>query len=927
YGGFHRRGKTIPLIDMDNAMQGCLSCVLALPLICATLWWATAEGQIRYTVAEESKKGSVVGNLARDLGLSLTDISSRKVRIASETAERFFSVDPVRGELLVEERIDREMVCGQSSTCALPLEVIADSPWQLHRVVVEIQDINDNAPSFATKEMVLKVAEHAATGTRFPLESAQDPDVGSNAVRSFALNSNEYFSVATKSLKNGRKLPELVLAKPLDREKQSTHELLLTAVDGGSPVKSATAKITVHVLDNNDNAPQFTKQTYESAINEKSSPGTVIVQLKAVDLDEGSNGQIRYMFGERTGDDVLDNFELDSETGLLTLKGSLDYEEVSSYEINVVAKDGGSPEMEGHCSVQINLIDANDNRPEIIIKSLADRVPEDSPIGTVVGLINARDLDANENGKVSLQVISNTPFQLMTSFENHYELATTARLDREKNANYNVEISATDSGSPPLSIRKTVMLHVQDVNDNPPVFSQPSYIVYVKENFPAGGIICSVSASDADLGENAKISYSILNSKVLGVSVSSYVYINSDNGSIYSMYSFDYESLTAFQIQVQAKDQGSPSLSSNTTVHVFILDENDNVPAIIYPSAASSYKMPRSAKAGHLLTKVTAVDADSGHNAWISYKLLENTDTSLFIVNTFTGEVRTKRAVSEHDDSPQKIVIEVKDNGDPVQSSTVTVNVMLEDNLHEPVSDLQHKAPEPISRNSRITFYLIMSLASVSLLSLVTFIILVVKCARNSRSNCLRRSGSGSYKNPHRNLQLKLNTDGPIKYVEVLGGDMLSQSQSFRSCLSPMSEFSDFTLIEPSSTFDFKDMISVLDASLPDSTWTFESQQRRRGYTTSQSKPSRLDLSENWWERKSGVKSLLLTPGQLEAAHCGLVSSPPHNGEAEAAQGSLGRRLDGFVFFFSFPNLPNQFSVTMNSSKRLILLHAKRIKF
>ncbi|XP_049330728.1 protocadherin gamma-C5-like isoform X34 [Astyanax mexicanus] len=815
---------------MEKGMRGGMRCALALRLMCACLWWTPVCGQIRYTVAEESKPGTVVGNLAKDLSLSLADITSRNVRIASEAGERFFSVDLGKGELVVEERIDREAVCGQSGSCALPLEVIADSPWQLHRVVVEIQDINDNAPSFATEEVVLKVAEHAVTGTRFPLESAQDPDVGSNAVRSYTLSNNEYFSVATKTLKNNRKLPELVLSKPLDREKQSTHELILTAVDGGSPVKSGTAKITVQVLDNNDNAPQFAKQTYEAFISETSPPGTLIVELKAVDLDEGSNGHIRYLFGERTDDDVLNTFNLDSETGLLTLTGSLDYEEVSSYEIDVVAKDGGSPEMEGHCSVQINLIDANDNTPEIIIKSLADRVPEDSPIGTVVGLINARDLDSNENGKVSLHVLGNAPFKLKPSFENHYELATTAQLDREKNMLYSVDISATDSGSPPLSAQKTVIVNVQDVNDSPPVFSQPSYTVYVKENFPAGRIICSVSASDADLGENAKISYSILNSKVQDVSVSSYVYINSDNGSIYSMYSFDYEQLKVFQIQVQAKDHGSPPLSSNATVHVFILDQNDNTPAVIYPSTGSNHKMPRSAKAGHLLTKVTAVDADLGHNAWISYKLLEATDASLFSVNTYTGEVRTKRLVSEHDDSSQRLFIEIKDNGDPVQSSTITVNILLEDALHEPVLDLQHTAPEPISKSDRITFYLIMSLASVSLLSMVTFVVLVVKCARNSRSSsicCLRRNDSDSYKHPSRNLQIQLNTDGPIKYVEVLGGDMLSQSHSFRSCLSPLSEFSDFTLIKPSSTIDFKDMISVLDASLPDSTWTFESQQQK----------------------------------------------------------------------------------------------------
>ncbi|XP_066525893.1 protocadherin gamma-C5-like isoform X7 [Hoplias malabaricus] len=809
---------------MNKGMRGYRA--LALLLMCACLWWAPAEGQIRYSVAEEAKKGSVVGNLAKDLGLTLPEMSSRNVRLASEAGERFFSVDTGRGELLVEERIDREAVCAQSASCALPLEAVADSPWQLHRVVVDIQDINDNAPSFATKEMLLKVAEHAVTGTRFPLESAHDPDVGSNAVRAYSLSHSEYFSVATKTLKNGRRLPELVLAKALDRERQPTHELLLTAVDGGSPAKSGTAKITVQVLDNNDNAPQFTKQTYESALSEKSAPGAVIAQLKAVDLDEGANGETRYVFGERTADDVLNTFDLNPETGLLTLKGSLDYEEVSSYEIDVVAKDGGSPEMEGHCSVQINVIDENDNSPEIVVKSLAERVPEDAPVGTVVGLINVRDLDANENGKVSLQVMGHTAFKLKSSFENHYELATAVRLDRERCVNHTVEISATDSGSPPLSTKKTVLVRVQDVNDNPPVFSQPSYTVYVKENLPAGRVICSVSASDADLGDNAKVSYSVVDSKVQDVSVSSYVYINSDNGSLYSMYSFDYENLKVFQIKVQAKDHGSPSLSSNVTIHVFILDQNDNTPAVIYPSVASHHKIPRSAKAGHLLTKVTAVDADSGHNAWISYKLLEATDSSLFSVNTYTGEVRTRRAVSEHDDSPQRILIEVKDNGEPVRSSTITVNIMLED-LHEPVLDLQHKAPEPVSRNDRITFYLTVSLASVSFLTMVTFVVLVVKCVRNSRGSCFRHTGSENYNKPKPKLQIQLNTDGPIKYVEVLGGDVMSQSQSFRSCLSPLSEFSDFTLVKPSSTFDFKDMFSMLDASLPDSTWTFESQQQK----------------------------------------------------------------------------------------------------
>ncbi|XP_014055445.2 protocadherin gamma-C5 isoform X5 [Salmo salar] len=798
------------------------------------LLWSTVDGQTRYTIPEELKQGSVVGNLAKDLGLGLSEFFDRKLRVASEAGKQYFSVDAGKGELVVNERIDRETLCGQSASCVLPLQVVIENPLQLHRIEVEIRDVNDNSPRFLTKELTLKIAESTVAGTRFPLESAEDPDVGSNSLKSYAISKDECFSLKVNELRNGRKLPELVIERALDRETKAVHQLLLTALDGGNPVRFGTSQITIIVLDNNDNVPLFENNVYKVSINENSPKGTFMVKLKATDNDEGQNGQVKYTFGERTPESVLSTFDINPVTGEMFLKGELDYESAANYEIDVAAKDEGIPEMEGHCSVQVEVIDLNDNPPEIVLTSKPSPVREDAPSGTVVALIGARDLDSGINGKVTLQLPKGHPFSLKPSFSDNYALVTSGVLDRESSSEYNIEITATDSGSPPLTTKKTIPVSIIDVNDNPPKFSQSSYNVYLKENGPPGSMLSSVSASDLDFRDNAKISYSILESKVQDVSVSSYVYINSDNGSIYSMHSFDYEKVKVFQILVQAKDHGSPSLSSNATVHVFILDQNDNAPAVIYPSAAlgslSHQKMPRSAKAGHLVTKVTAVDADSGHNAWISYKLVEATDMSLFSVNLYTGEVRTKRSVSEQDDSSQRLLIEIQDDGEPVQSATVTLAILVEDGLHEPILDLRQKAPEPSKKSGRITLYLILSLASVSVLSLVTFVILAVKCVRNSRSSgscCMRRDDLDGYKNPNRNLQIQLNTDGPIKYVEVLGGDMLSQSQSFRSCLSPMSEFSDFTFVKPSSTTDFKEMINVLDASLPDSAWTFESQQQK----------------------------------------------------------------------------------------------------
>ncbi|XP_049324684.1 protocadherin gamma-C5-like isoform X9 [Astyanax mexicanus] len=798
-----------------------------------SLLWNITGAQIRYTIPEELKEGFVVGNLAKDLGLDVSDIASRKLRLASESNRQYFHVDSEKGELVVNGRIDREQICAESSSCLLPLQVVIEDPLQLHRVEIEIQDVNDNSPNFHTKDATLKIAESVALGARFPLESAEDLDVGSNSLSSYSLSRNEFFRLNVKTLKDGRKVPELVVDKPLDREKQSVHKLIFTALDGGNPVRSGTALLQIFVQDVNDNEPKFELAAYKAHVTERAVVGSSVLSLKASDLDEGLNGEILYIFSTHTTELVKRAFKVNPNTGDITVIGDLDYETTKSYTFDVCAKDKGNPELEGHSSVQIDIVDENDNAPEIILTSLPNPVPENATVGTVVALINVRDLDSAENGKVHLNISPEFPFKLKPSFDNHYSLVTGSVLDREDKSEYNVEIVARDSGVPSLKTTKFVHVKVLDVNDNRPAFSQSSYSVYVKENNPAGGSLFSVTAVDIDKDKNAMLTYSIVELNLNNVPMSSYFYINSENGTIYSMSTFDYEKLKMLNVVVQAKDHGSPSLSSNTTIHVFILDQNDNAPAVIYPSAVmgsvSHQRIPRTAKAGHLVTKVTAVDADSGHNAWISYRLAEATDASMFSVNLHTGEVRTKRSLSEQDDSSQRLLIEIQDNGEPVQSTTVTVDVLIEDGFHEPISDYRKKSTELNKKSGKITLYLIISLASVSLLCLMTFFILLAKCARNSRGSsscCIRRNDSG-YKNPNRNLQIQLNTDGPIKYVEVLGGDMMSQSQSFGSYLSPMSEFSDFTLVKPSSTTDFTDTLNVLDASLPDSTWTFESQQQK----------------------------------------------------------------------------------------------------
>ncbi|XP_045887426.1 protocadherin gamma-C5-like [Micropterus dolomieu] len=792
-----------------------------------------ALGQVRYSIPEEMSAGSVVGNIIQDLGLDVKRLKSGRARIFTEDGSEYIGLNAEKGTLVVAKRIDREELCKQVSPCSLHFQIILENPMELHRIDVEITDINDNAPFFSKREYSFQVIESASPGARYSLESARDPDVAHNTIQTYKLNPTDNFKLNVVSRPDGTKYIEMVLHTSLDREKQEEHKLTLTAFDGGNPQKSGSVKINVIVLDANDNAPVFSQSVYRVTVPENAARGTVILRVSATDKDKGANEEVMYSFSQHT-DSASSLFNMDPHNGEMTVIGVLDYEKAKHYEIDIEATDKGG--LTDTSKVLIEVTDLNDNTPVISIISLSNPIPEDSAPDTVVAMLNIKDLDSGKNGQVKCFISPDLPFKIKSSSTNFYSLMSDDVLDRETVPEYNITITAIDEGSPPYSANKTIHLKISDVNDYAPVFPQPFLTTFITENNSPGMSLLSVKANDKDSGNNARISYFLEDSQLNGMSASTYFYINSDNGSIYSMHSFDYEKLKVFQIQVQAKDQGSPSLSSNATVHVFILDQNDNAPAVIYPSSAalgslSHQRMPRSAKAGHLVTKVTAVDADSGHNAWISYRLAEATDASLFTVNLYTGEVRTKRAASEQDDSSQRLLIEIKDDGEPVQSSTVTVSILLEDGLHEPILDLRQKAAEPSKKTGRITLYLILSLASVSVLSLLTFLILAVKCIRNSRSSgscCTRRSDCDDYKNPNRNLQIQLNTDGPIKYVEVLGGDMLSQSQSFRSCMSPMSEYSDFTLIKPSSTTDFKEVISVLDASLPDSTWTFESQQVSR---------------------------------------------------------------------------------------------------
>ncbi|XP_074958399.1 protocadherin gamma-C4-like isoform X9 [Phalacrocorax aristotelis] len=423
-------------------MLGGRSLPWQLPLLLAALSClpAPSSAQLHYSVPEDREPGSSVGDLAKDLGLEVWSLAARNLRLVSEGGQWHFQVNLASGVLLLDSRLDREALCRQSPTCSLHLQLVMENPLQLHRIEVDILDVNDNAPQFPKLEVVLEITEVANPGTRLPLEVAEDPDMGSNSISTYELSPSEHFALSINVRGDGVKMPEIVLEKALDREKVAVHHLTLTALDGGNPVKSGTAKVTIHVLDANDNPPVCDPPVSTVHLEENMPVGTLVTKLNVTDLDEGPNGIVEYSFktSNNAPSKFTNLFSLDARTGEIRTKGPLDYEESSAYEIAVRARDKGSPAMEGHCHLRVEIIDVNDNSPEIVLTSLSSPVQEDAIPGTVIALIGVKDSDSDDNGQVHLQIAKELPFKLVSSFKEHFSLVTNGPLDREKDIGYNI---------------------------------------------------------------------------------------------------------------------------------------------------------------------------------------------------------------------------------------------------------------------------------------------------------------------------------------------------------------------------------------------------------------------------------------------------------------------------------------------------------
>ncbi|XP_050928283.1 protocadherin alpha-3 isoform X35 [Lates calcarifer] len=706
-------------------------------MVVLVTFWGEVSAQIRYSISEEVKEGSVVGNIAKDLGIDKAMLKDRAYRIVGSSTEPLFHLNKDDGILYVSRKVDREEICERSNACVINLKTVLENPLEIHYVAIEVLDVNDHSPVFPEKEKRLEIFESTLPGVRFQLQPARDPDGGQFSVQQYKLSHNDHFRLEVKERGEDRKTPFLILQKQLDREVMREHKLLLSAIDGGRPARSGTIEILIEVLDVNDNSPAFTQDAYSAILNENAAPGTLVIQVNATDLDEGANSEIVYSFGKEVDINVQKLFNIDPETGKIIVMGVIDFEEKKSYEIDIQASDKGSVPLSTDKTVIIKVIDLNDNTPEIEVTSFSKSVLEDSRTGTTVALISVNDLDSGLNGKVSCSIREDIPFAISPSLQdNMYAIVTTSQLDREIRSFYELTLVAKDTGEPPLSAEKTITVVVSDVNDNRPQFSLSPYTFYITENNDLAAPVFSVRASDLDESDNAHISYHIPRDSS-GNSIGPFININSENGDIMALKSFDFETLKTFQFQVVASDSGTPSLSSNVTVNVFILDQNDNAPVILYPvssngSAEGVEEIPRNVNAGHLVTKVRAYDADIGYNGWLLFSLQEVTDHSLFGLDRYTGQIRTLRSFTETDEAEHKLVILVKDNGNVSLSASASVIVkVVEPKEAFAASDVKSSAKADEENN--VTFYLMITLGSVSTLFLISIIVLIaMQCSKST---------------------------------------------------------------------------------------------------------------------------------------------------------------------------------------------------
>lgn len=705
----------------------------------------------RYFTYEEDAPGTEIGNLSQDLKIDPADDPDTSFRFMQENNSSVIDMREIDGLLSVAETIDREQLCPRSPRCFITFDVVAFSKekFQLIHVEIEVKDINDHSPHFRRNETHLEILENVPLESRFPLQIALDQDVGANYIQSYNISPSSHFAIEVRERDDGVKFAELVLVRQLDREVEDFYALEVTATDGGEPAKSGSMLVNITVLDFNDNSPTFEHSSLKVELNEDAPVGHRVLKVHAFDPDDGVNGEVTYAFGDGVSPEAARLFHIDPYTGDVTLKALVDFEKRRSYELSIKASDSGASSVPSTCKVVIDVVDVNDNAPEISIKPMTSSsdgvayITEAAAAESFVALISTSDRDSGSNGYVRISLLGHDHFTLQQAYGDSFMIITSTTLDREKIPEYNLTVIAEDLGSPPFKTVRQYTIRVTDENDNPPLFSKSLYEVSVLENNIPGSYVTTVVARDPDVGKNAKVSYKLIDSEVPGGSpVSSYVSVDSLSGSLYTLRSFDYETLQQIELVIQAEDRGSPSLTSTSTIRVKVVDLNDNFPYFTFPvlvNDSADIPLPFNAPTGYLALRVSAEDEDEGVNGELSYQIIQG-DPQLFTMNKDTGEIALKQWLTSEIGDVLEMKIAVTDNGRSPLSSSATIRFVVSDTQPSEVVIVLRSSDEEGSGLDGSLIVIIMLSGGCALL-LIAIVVVVVTCklSRGGRSRGTKR--------------------------------------------------------------------------------------------------------------------------------------------------------------------------------------------
>uniref|UniRef100_A0A8D3D2A8 Protocadherin Fat 3 n=1 Tax=Scophthalmus maximus TaxID=52904 RepID=A0A8D3D2A8_SCOMX len=634
-----------------------------------------SQHQYSFSMPEDTPIGSAIGTVRLSTSPGYASLSATFALVNGETGENnqdgVFVVEKDTGVIKLDKTLDYELIKGYLFKVTTTVQQANLDSVTSVDVEVKVLDLNDNKPAFEANSYEATVMEVMSIGTRIIQVQALDPDSGANGQVTYSLGALIQSEGDSKKLDNTFSIDSntgwISTCKDLDHETNPSYTFTVVASDMGETQSlSSSTTVTVAVSDINDNPPRFLEQHYFGSVQESDPPGEVVAVLHTRDDDSSAvNRQVSYYI---TGGNYRGVFALGLVQGewKMYVKGMLDREERNLYVINVTASDGL---FVSQATLEITVIDTNDNSPICDQAVYTSSVPEDLPVNSVLLRVGATDADVGVSAWIQY-TLHGPGSQDFSMDPNTGEVKSSATLDHETMPSYHLVAQATDGGG--RWCRAQVQLIVTDVNDNPPIFTLSQYTASVYEDTATKALLTRIQAIDPDEGPGRMVAYSLADSA--GGSFS----IDKSSGIVVLERVLDREVQPAYQITIQASDQGSPlPLFSLVNVTITVLDVNDNPP--VFERRDQLATVPEDVGVGTEVLRIYAASKDIGTNAEITYSIRSGNEHGKFHIHPVTGAILVAQPLDYETCRDYFLTVEARDGGTPPLSAITTVNINLTD--------------------------------------------------------------------------------------------------------------------------------------------------------------------------------------------------------------------------------------------------------